>query len=150
MLEMPGAAYRGAMPMTVGSGWGRGRQVLVVEDEPRLRRLVARPLTQEGFVVAQAEHGLAGLTALETGPAPALVLLDHHMPVMDGLAFLSVMRESWPLLPVLLVTASPDAPAMAREFACAGVVIKPFHGADVVAAARAALDHREGSEQAAG
>ncbi|MFN8506984.1 MAG: response regulator [Dehalococcoidia bacterium] len=149
MLDMPGTAP-GATRMTANAGWGRGRRVLVVEDEPRLRRLIARLLADEGFAVVQAEHGLAGLTALETGPAPALVLLDHHMPVMDGVAFLSVMRETWPGLPVLLVTASPDAPSLARDFACAGVVTKPFHGADVIAAARAALQDRGGSEQAAG
>lgn len=129
-------------------GRGGGRRILVIEDEFQLRRLVARLFTLEGFAVVQAEHGLAALGALESGPPPDLVLLDYKMPVMDGAEFLSLMRPQWPGLPVLLVTASPEAAELAVRHDCAGVVMKPFHAAALMAAALEALGEAPGKAAA--
>lgn len=117
-------------------GRGDGRTVLVVEDEFQLRRLIARLLTMEGFRVLQAEHGEAALRVL-AAEGVDLILLDYKMPVMDGREFLAAMRPEWPDVPVLMVTASPEANEIRHEFGCAGVVMKPFMAAALLEAAYA-------------
>lgn len=59
--------------------------------------------------------------------APALILLDLHMPEMNGLEVLATYREQpRPHTPVVLCTASRDAAALADQFGAAGVLPKPF------------------------
>lgn len=62
------------------------RRVLVVEDTPALRTLLAHVLTDEGYTVSCAIHGAHALTLLPA-VSPCVILLDLHMPVMDGRAF---------------------------------------------------------------
>src|SRR5438309_2095429 len=61
----------------------RAVRVLVVEDDPRLRATVADFLRGEGFQVDTAGHGLEALAGIER-QAPDLMLLDMHLPLMDG------------------------------------------------------------------
>ena len=80
--------------------------VLVVEDDPNARDLVARMLTSRGWHVDQAEHGLAALERLEVSP-PDVLLVDLMMPVMDGFELVAAVRadERWRDLPVIVLTA---------------------------------------------
>jgi CheY-like chemotaxis protein len=79
---------------------------LVIEDEPATRELLRRVLENEGWQVAEAANGLAGLDSLSVTP-PSLILLDLMMPVMDGFDFLHELRKrpSCRLLPVVVITA---------------------------------------------
>jgi len=80
--------------------------VLVVEDDATMRDMLRRMLEQEGWAVAEAEHGR---TALERMAAnrPDLILLDLMMPEMDGFAFLEALRQhdAWRSIPVVVLTA---------------------------------------------
>lgn len=78
--------------------------VLIVDDEPSIRRTLRDLLELQGFEVKEAENGKAGLDALGSGPVD-LVLLDVMMPVMDGITALRTLRESSPDLPVIMLTA---------------------------------------------
>ena len=64
-----------------------GMRCLVVDDEPRLRRVLVRLLEGEGFTCAEAGSGVEALRELEKGAVP-LVISDLRMPEMDGVTLL--------------------------------------------------------------
>jgi two-component system, OmpR family, response regulator len=78
-------------------------RVLLVEDEPRLLRSLAKGLREEGYAVDTAEDGDDGLFKAETYNYDAIVL-DVMLPVMDGWTLLERLRKSKPT-PVLMLTA---------------------------------------------
>jgi len=78
-------------------------RVLVIDDEPRLRRTLADYLEDMGCDTALAGKGAEGLEALE-GFQPDVVLVDLNMPVMDGYAFIDAARTRQPDLPVIVVS----------------------------------------------
>jgi CheY-like chemotaxis protein len=83
--------------------------ILVVEDDPDIRELLAETLHQAGLHVATAENGFEALTLLREGRfAASGILLDLMMPVMDGYAFLYERRKDPSLasIPVAVVTAA--------------------------------------------
>jgi PAS domain S-box-containing protein len=90
---------------------GPGRLALVVDDLPDNREMLRRALEGEGWEVVEAENGRAGL-ALFADRAPALILLDLMMPVMDGFEFLRELRgrEDGRSVPVVVVTAKELTP----------------------------------------
>ncbi|MBI5548301.1 MAG: response regulator [Deltaproteobacteria bacterium] len=79
---------------------------LVVDDDPTTREMLRRQLEGDGWAVAEAEHGRAGLEQLAVH-VPQVVLLDLTMPQMDGFEFLAEMRKrsEWRAVPVIVVTA---------------------------------------------
>jgi len=80
--------------------------VLIVDDEPLNRELLARMLEREGYQTVEAVNGSDALEKIAIA-APSLILLDLMMPVMDGFAFLSALRRSpaFADVPVVIVTA---------------------------------------------
>ncbi len=78
--------------------------ILVVDDEPGIREVLASSLEFEGYAVRTAPDGWAALAAVETG-RPDLVVLDVLMPGMDGLTACRRLRQADPTLPVLMLTA---------------------------------------------
>jgi len=86
-------------------GKGKGR-VLIVDDDPMSRDVLARLLEKEGIATVQAVHGSAGLEAV-AADQPDLILLDLMMPVMDGFDFLAALRSNPATkeIPVIVVTA---------------------------------------------
>ena len=87
--------------------------ILVVDDHPENRELLARRLEREGFRVLQAEGGREALAHLENAPV-SLVLLDVMMPGMSGIEVLQAVREtrSASELPVIMVTAKTQSEDM--------------------------------------
>ena len=88
---------------------GRGRTVLLVDDDPAVRDATAMVLRDEGYIVAEACHGGQALSWLRAHPRDAgVVLLDLMMPVMDGRDFLEAKATEPAIsgIPVVLVTAS--------------------------------------------
>lgn len=79
-------------------------RLLVIEDEPRLRRRVAESLRRRGYYVDEAENGLEGLCKAEDWGYDAIVL-DVMLPEMDGWTLLEKLRQSNKKTPVLLLTA---------------------------------------------
>jgi CheY-like chemotaxis protein len=80
--------------------------VLLVEDDPATRQMMARALEKAGWRVSEAGNGREGLERL-AGEKPRLILLDLMMPVMDGFDFLLEMRAKaeWQDIPVIVLTA---------------------------------------------
>ena len=82
-------------------------RVLIVEDDPAMRALTSRTVERLGQTAVLAAHGREALDWLEANGAPALILLDLMMPVMDGFEFLRHLRarDAWAGIPVVVVTA---------------------------------------------
>jgi two-component system, cell cycle sensor histidine kinase and response regulator CckA len=105
----------------------RGREtVLVVEDQPRVRKLAATALRRYGYRVLEAEDGLAALLQCrQAGQAPDLILTDVSMPGMSGPELVERIREICPGARFLLMsgygemaagTAGPDVPLLQKPF----------------------------------
>jgi len=101
--------------------------ILVVDDQNGVRRLVQEVFREVGYRVATAAHGQEAL-ALAAVEVPSLVLLDMKMPVMDGLETLRAMRDLYPTVPVIVMTAVGDGDRV-NEALSSGVqnfISKPF------------------------
>ena len=90
-------------------------RVLLVEDEPLLRKLISGNLLAAGYVVRTAEDGLDALTKLRAG-LPDLIISDLNMPRMSGLEFFAVVRKRFPQIPFMVISSVP-VDEMRREVA---------------------------------
>jgi CheY-like chemotaxis protein len=113
---------------------GRAR-VLVVEDEGAIRRLMTVILRQKGFVVDEATNGLEALDCVQQNAPYHLVVTDLAMPEMDGVTMLKRLREWFPALPAIIVSAHTSA-NWAQDVVDYGYVTlaKPFNHAQFVQA----------------
>ncbi len=102
-------------------------RVLVVDDEERVRKLLTRLLQEEGHRVRAASSGREALEALE-GEAYDLVLTDLTMPGMSGMDLLSEIREKWPEMSVILITAfgTVESAVEAMHKGAFHYITKPF------------------------
>jgi two-component system response regulator ResD len=83
------------------------RRILVVEDEPDIRRINAIVLHRAGYHVDTAEDGKAGWHAVSHAPdSYALLITDHNMPRLTGLALVKKLRDARMTLPVIMATAA--------------------------------------------
>ena len=78
--------------------------ILVVEDDQPLRKMMTAFLTLNGYKTVGAGNGEEALKAMES-VLPDLVIADVMMPVMDGWQLTQAIREVWPMMPIILVTA---------------------------------------------
>jgi cyclic di-GMP phosphodiesterase len=116
---------------------------LVVDDEPRLRRVLVRLLEGEGFTCLEAGSGVEALEQLEQEPVP-LVVSDLRMPQMDGVALLREIMRRWPDTAVVMVTAVAEVESAVAclQLGALDYVGKPFHLDEVRARVMQALDKR--------
>jgi DNA-binding response OmpR family regulator len=125
-------------------------RVLVIDDDPDIRGLVAELLDRAGFTVEQAEDGRAGLRALHRSP-PDLVVLDVSMPDLDGWQTLERIRDL-SQVPVVMLTARGDELERVRGLQAGAddYVVKPFGRQELVARVQALLRRagaREGEQE---
>ncbi|MEX1023148.1 MAG: response regulator [Dehalococcoidia bacterium] len=106
-------------------------RILVVEDEPALRLLMAATLSDEGHEVSLAEDGRRALKVVESQPAPDAVILDLEMPVMDGRTCFRELRSRGVTAPVVIVSAF-GARRAAEELGADGSVDKPFEASELI------------------
>jgi cyclic di-GMP phosphodiesterase len=120
-----------------------GIKCLVVDDEPRLRRVLVRLLEGEGFTCAEAGSGTDALEVLQRDPMP-LVISDLRMPQMDGVTLLREILARWPDTAVIVVTAVAEVESAVAclQHGALDYVAKPFHLEEVRARVMQALDKR--------
>ena len=82
-------------------------QVLVIDDEPVIRKLASEHLAAAGYVVRTAVDGLDALEELREG-LPDIVVSDLNMPHMSGFEFLGVVRKRFPQMPVIAISGAAD------------------------------------------
>jgi DNA-binding response OmpR family regulator len=106
-----------------------GATVLLVEDDPDIRRVMAIKLRHAGIEVLEAGDGDMGMKMVEEY-TPDLICLDLNLPVISGYEILRRMRKQAHLakVPVLIVSArdSLDDHAIAQELGVTGYILKPF------------------------
>jgi two-component system KDP operon response regulator KdpE len=132
-------------------------RILVVDDEPQIRRFLRATLTGHGYDVDTADDGATALIALR-GPLPALVLLDLGLPDLDGLELCRRLRHAperpeWGTLPVVVLSARDQEgdKVAALDLGADDYLTKPFGVGELLARIRLALRHaarREGREAA--
>ncbi|MDN3521715.1 response regulator [Halomonas ramblicola] len=129
-------------------------RILIVEDEPKIARLVADYLAGSGFEPHHLDHGDAVLPWLEdtrrAGQGPALVLLDLMLPGTDGLTLCREIRQRWPALPVIMLTARVEEVdrLLGLELGADDYICKPFSPREVVARVKAVLRRSQAAGQA--
>jgi two-component system KDP operon response regulator KdpE len=115
------------------------KRILIVDDEPRMRRFVRMNLDLEGYEVIEADNGLAALTKVRDD-MPDLVLLDVAMPEMDGFETLERIREV-STAPVIMLTVKSDEDDRIRglDLGADDYVTKPFSPRELLSRIRAVL-----------
>jgi DNA-binding response OmpR family regulator len=110
-----------------GPVW-RGSGVLVVDDEPPIRRIIRRKLEAEQFRVEEAGDGESALRLIQSRAEPFdLVLTDLTMPEIDGLQIAETLKRYRPTVAVLCMSAHPEAlPPIELTDASIAVLRKPF------------------------
>jgi two-component system nitrogen regulation response regulator NtrX len=118
--------------------------VLIIDDEPNIRRMVGALLASEGFEVRDAADGASGVSRAEE-LEPDLVLLDLMIPgAMDGMAVLERLRERFPELPVIMMSGRAglaDA-VKATRLGAVNFLEKPLTPEGVLVAIASALELR--------
>ena len=101
--------------------------VLVVDDDPAIRGLVADALREEGYSVDLAAHGREALEAMRAR-RPATVVLDLMMPIMDGFTFIEACRNEQLCenVPIVVMSAVQDALQRVQAASIQAYLAKPF------------------------
>ncbi len=119
-------------------------RILIVDDEPSMRRVLATILAREQHELTEAESIAAARAALSAEPFDVL-LVDQRLPDGEGLGLLSAVREADPLTPLVLVTAYATVELAVEAMRCGAfdVVTKPFTPESIVAVVRRACERAE-------
>lgn len=81
------------------------KSVLLVDDDPAIREILSMELEEAGFKARQAEDGIDGLAKLRD-ELPKVIISDLQMPRMSGIEFISVVRQRFPFIPVIILSGS--------------------------------------------
>jgi two-component system, OmpR family, KDP operon response regulator KdpE len=117
-------------------------RVLVIDDEPPIRKLLRMGLSAEGYQVIEAP---SGRVAMEQIPQkPDLIILDLGLPDMQGLDLLRALRERNEGVPIVVLSSRADetAKVQALDFGADDYVTKPFGMNELLARIRAAMRHQ--------
>lgn len=121
---------------------GNGIPLLVVDDEPPIRRLLRTGLDAHGFRVLEAQTGQGALDVV-SDQAPDIVLLDLGLPGLDGLEVIRRLRSSGSKVPIIVLSSRGDerGKVQALDLGADDYVTKPFGMAELLARIRTALRH---------
>ncbi|MFC3694371.1 response regulator transcription factor [Chenggangzhangella methanolivorans] len=119
-------------------------RILVVDDEPPIRKLLRTGLGAQGFDVEEAPNGAEARRRMARKPSPDLVILDLGLPDVSGQDLLRDWRAAGDLTPVVILSSRTDETGIveALELGADDYVTKPFGAAELMARIRVALRHR--------
>ncbi|WP_045835958.1 response regulator [Hyphomicrobium sp. 99] len=117
-------------------------KVLIIDDEPPIRKLLRMGLATQGYQVTDAPNAKAALELLET--RPDLIILDLGLPDMQGLDLLRALRSRSESVPIVVLSSRADenAKVHALDLGADDYVTKPFGINELLARIRAALRHQ--------
>jgi two-component system KDP operon response regulator KdpE len=117
-------------------------KVLVVDDEPPIRKLLRMGLSTQGYEILEAPNGKASLDLLSQNPD--LVVLDLGLPDMQGLELLRMMRARNEAVPIVVLSSRGDevGKVQALDLGADDYITKPFGMDELLARMRAALRHQ--------
>ena len=121
---------------------GAALKVLVIDDEPPIRKLLRMGLATQGYEITEAPSGKVALEMLELGPD--LIILDLGLPDIQGLDLLRMMRARNESVPIVVLSSRSDeaGKVQALDFGADDFVTKPFGMDELLARMRAALRHQ--------
>jgi DNA-binding NtrC family response regulator len=121
-----------------------GGKILVVDDEPDIRALLAECLEEAGFETREAKDGAEAVTAVQA-ERPAVILLDVIMPRQSGMDALPELKRIAPDVPVIMCTAYMDVPTAVRamQLGAYDYLTKPFDPELLLLTVRRALERQE-------
>lgn len=117
-------------------------KVLVIDDEPPIRKLLRMGLATQGYQVIDAPNARKALELM--AEAPDIVILDLGLPDMQGMDLLRSIRDQNEAVPIVVLSSRADetAKVQALDFGADDYVTKPFGINELLARMRAALRHR--------
>jgi two-component system, OmpR family, KDP operon response regulator KdpE len=117
-------------------------KVLVVDDEPPIRKLLRMGLSTQGYEILEASNGKMSLELLEQ--KPDLIILDLGLPDMQGLELLRMMRARNEAVPIVVLSSRGDevGKVQALDLGADDYITKPFGMDELLARMRAALRHQ--------
>ena len=117
-------------------------KVLVVDDEPPIRKLLRMGLTTQGYEILEAPNGKAALELLSQGPA--LIILDLGLPDIQGHELLRIVRGRNDTVPIVVLSSRDDevGKVQALDLGADDYLTKPFGMDELLARMRAALRHQ--------
>ncbi|MCD4802248.1 MAG: response regulator [Anaerolineales bacterium] len=122
------------------------KKILIIDDDPVIRKLVSGLLIRENYQVLEATHGKEGLSQFSTSP-PDLIISDVLMPEMDGYEFCEKIRSTpqGKLIPIMLLTAldSVEQKIKGFEVGADDYLVKPFEPQEFLVRIAALLRRRE-------
>ncbi|HVY17710.1 MAG TPA: response regulator transcription factor [Rhodopila sp.] len=118
-------------------------RVLVIDDEPAIRRFLRAGLATQGYVVTELDTGLPALDVVRRRGAD-LIVLDLGLPDIDGTEVIQRIRETGSAVPIVVLSSRGDeaAKVQALDLGADDYVTKPFGIDELLARIRAALRHR--------
>jgi DNA-binding NtrC family response regulator len=118
-------------------------KILVVDDEPSNRTILAQELTHKGFAVDTVRGGKEALARIESAP-PDLVILDYMMPDLSGLEVLQELRRKGNDIPVIMITAysSVERAVEAMKVGAYDFITRPFDPDHIEIVVRKALERQ--------
>ena len=122
--------------------------VLVVDDEPDVRKVVRMTLEKAGYDVLEAEDGEKAIEEIKQGENSLLlnlIITDIRMPNMNGIDVINYYRKEWPSVPLIVLTGFPDLD-MATTMLQHGIsdyLVKPVESEKLRAAVAKAFEQRE-------
>lgn len=119
--------------------------ILVVDDEPNIRRVLEAVLAKDGYTVLTAENGKKGLDVLSSQSAIDVLISDLIMPDINGVELLAAAKEINPNLPVLMITAHGTIKSAvdAMKLGALDYIPKPFDLDEIKIVVKNALDRKE-------
>src|SRR6476661_4008524 len=117
-------------------------KILVIDDEPPIRKLLRMGLTTQGYEISEAHNGKQSLELL--AQKPDMVILDLGLPDMEGLELLRMIRARNESVPVVVLSSRGDeaGKVQALDLGADDYVTKPFGMDELLARIRAALRHQ--------
>jgi len=119
-------------------------RVLVIDDEPPIRKLLRVGLSAHGYQIMEASSGKMALELLSEQPPPDLIILDLGLPDMQGHELLRTMRARNDSAPIVILSSREDevGKVQALDSGADDYVTKPFGMDELLARMRAALRHQ--------
>lgn len=130
------------------SGQATLGRILVVDDEPDVRKVVRLSLEKAGYDVIEAEDGQQAVKEIKSGENPLLldvILTDIRMPKLNGLEAIQFFQQEFPHVSLIVLTGFPDL-TMATSLMKNGIIdylVKPVEKEKLLAAVAKAMEQRE-------